>query len=100
MRRFLFILLACCISLHLKAQTLSVTGKVLDEKGQPLPGANIKVKNTTTGTVTNAEGVFKLNTASDATLTVSYIGYVAQEISVQGRKNITINLSPNEAGLN
>ncbi|MDB5112225.1 MAG: SusC/RagA family TonB-linked outer membrane protein, partial [Mucilaginibacter sp.] len=100
MKRFLFILLACCVSVHLKAQTFTVGGKVLDEKGQPLPGANVKVVGTTTGTIANTNGVFSLSVPNaQARLTVSYIGYVTQEIDLQGRKNVTVTLSQSQGGL-
>ncbi|HEY4325050.1 MAG TPA: TonB-dependent receptor [Mucilaginibacter sp.] len=100
MKRFLFILLTCCISLHLKAQNFTVTGKVLDEKGQPLPGATIKVKGTTIGVVTNIEGVFTLSTPSgNSSLLVSFLGYITQEIEIKGKKDITVNLSKTEGSL-
>ena len=52
-----------------------ITGVVFDESGLPVIGANVVEKGTTNGTITDAEGRFSLNFASDATLIVSYIGY-------------------------
>ncbi len=87
MRRFLFILMACCISLTLKAQTFTVSGKVVDEKGQPLMGAALKVKGGTAGTTTDLNGAFTLKVPNaNSTLVVTYIGYITQEVEVQGAK--------------
>jgi len=100
MRRFLFILLTCCVSLTLKAQTFTVSGKVLDEKGLPLPGANLKVKGGTTGTTSTSTGDFTLNVPSlQAHLIVTYVGYVEQEVDIQGKKTLTIQLTQNTGGL-
>ena len=54
----------------------AVTGVILDESGLPVIGANVVEKGTTNGTITDAGGRFSLNVASDATLIVSYIGYI------------------------
>lgn len=69
-----------------------VTGVIKDESGEPVIGANVVEKGTTNGTITDAEGRFSLNVASDATLTVSYIGYVSQEFKVNGRNSFSIAL--------
>lgn len=102
MRRFLFILLACCVtSLHSRAQGLNVSGKVLDEKNQPLPGANIKIEGTTIGTIADAKGEFSVNLPkAGSRLVVSYVGYITQEIDPSGNKNLVISLSPNQGNLN
>lgn len=104
MRRYLFILLACCFSLHLYAQNtqaLIVTGRVLDEKGVPLIGAALRVKGGTTGTTTDNSGNFTITVPSNqSSLTVTYIGYVTQEVAVNSSKNLTITLSQSEGNLN
>lgn len=71
-----------------------VTGRVTDSKtGDPLPGVNIVVKGTTTGTVTDAEGNYQLAVASpDAYLDFSFIGYVPQSIAVANRSRIDVAL--------
>jgi TonB-linked SusC/RagA family outer membrane protein len=102
MRRFLFILLTCCISLTLKvkAQTITVSGKVLDEKGQPLPGANIRVKGSTAGITSNVTGNFTLAVPNaQSHLLISYIGYVTQEVEIPGNKNLTVQLTLTTGGL-
>jgi len=75
--------------------TQSVAGKVLDAQSmKPLPGVNIKVKGTTTGTTTNAKGRFSLNVPSmQDTLIFSYIGYKTKNIPISGRTKITVKLA-------
>jgi iron complex outermembrane receptor protein len=67
-----------------------VTGIVLDETGAPIPGASILVKGTTTGTVTDLEGKFSLDVASNAVLVISYLGYDSKEVSVNGLTTLSI----------
>jgi hypothetical protein len=59
-----------------------ITGTILDLNGEPIIGANIREKGISNGTVTDVEGNFSLTVKDDAILQVSYIGYIAQEISV------------------
>lgn len=70
-----------------------VTGVVKDETGSGLPGATVLIKGTSTGTVTDAEGKYSLTASGDATLVVSYTGYLAQEIPVNNRSVIDVNLA-------
>lgn len=67
-----------------------ITGVVLDESGLPVIGANVVEKGTTNGTITDAEGRFSLDVASDATLIISYIGYIQSEISVKNKTAVSI----------
>lgn len=86
-------LLLLVVSTAAMSQT-SVKGKVTGEDGQPIPGVNVLIKNTTTGTVTDGNGEYSLNipSASDAILVFSFIGYTTQEQSVQNRSVIDVNL--------
>ena len=70
---------------HAQAQTIKVKGQVVDQNGEPLLGATIKVKDAQSGTVTDLDGNFELSVASNATLIVSYVGYQSREIAVRGR---------------
>ena len=72
------------------AQTVS--GKVTDENGEPLPGATVLEKGTTNGTTTDIEGSFEFNASEDATLIISFVGYLSQEIAVNNRSIIDIQL--------
>lgn len=74
-------------------QVLEIKGRIIDSKGEPLPGASVKVKGTATGTVANANGYFSLKSVdSRAILVVSYTGFISQEIPVNGRKEIAVSL--------
>src|ERR1035437_4529568 len=64
---------------------LTVKGKIVDEKGEPLPGATIQRKGTANGIITNTDGNFSLSVPSDATLIVSFIGYKSIEVTVGGK---------------
>ncbi len=70
-----------------------VKGIVNDAAGIPLPGVNILVKNTVTGTTTTEEGTYSLNVPTDKSILVySFIGYVTQEVPVNGKTTIDISL--------
>lgn len=71
----------------------NVSGKVVTDAGQPIPGVNILVKGTTLGTVTDVDGNFTINLPDDeAVLVFSFIGYNPQEVSVGGRTVINLTL--------
>ncbi|TVZ52909.1 SusC/RagA family TonB-linked outer membrane protein [Dokdonia sp. Hel_I_53] len=79
------------------AQAQIVTGKVTEENG-PLPGANVIVKGTSNGATTDFDGNYSLNNVpADATLVFSYVGFVSQEVAVDGRTNINVNLATDNA---
>lgn len=80
-------------------QFLDIRGKVVDSKGQSLPGVSVKVKGTTTGTTTDLGGNFALNVPDDGILVFSYIGFVSQEVAVNGKTSINITLLENEQAL-
>lgn len=70
-------------SLTVTAQDRTVTGKVVDPAGKALEGVSVKVKNTTRGTTTNADGIFTISVPSDeSVLSVSYVGYLFYERKV------------------
>ena len=74
-------------------QQRTVTGKVTDQNGEPLPGATVMVKGTTQGTITDAEGNYSLsNVPDDATLVFSFVGMETQEINVDNRTRIDVIL--------
>ncbi|TDE16649.1 SusC/RagA family TonB-linked outer membrane protein [Dyadobacter psychrotolerans] len=93
---FLILLISSVVTL---AQ-ITVTGKVTGgPTNESLPGVNILVKGTATGTSTNVEGEFSLSAPATATLTVSFIGYEPQEIPVNGRTKINITLKEDSKSL-
>ncbi|NNG11259.1 MAG: TonB-dependent receptor [Arenibacter sp.] len=78
----------------------TVSGTVLDEQNVPLPGANVVVKGTTNGVVTDFDGNFSISVADDnATLVVSYIGYVSKEVKLDGSSSYSIALTEDATGL-
>lgn len=79
-------------SAELQGRTITVKGKVVDKSGEPVIGANVLIKGTTTGTVTDLDGNFSLNAAPTASLVISYVGMKAQTISVSGRSEINVTL--------
>ena len=70
----------------------SVKGTVSDGAGEPIIGASVRVVGTNTGVVTDVNGQFNVNAASNGRLTVSYVGFVTQEVSINGRQNIVVPL--------
>jgi iron complex outermembrane receptor protein len=75
------------------AQQVILTGKVTDSlSGESLPGVSIVVKGTTTGTVTNMEGVFNLNAKKGDVLQFSFVGYKTQDITVNDQTKLSIKL--------
>lgn len=75
------------------SQTSSVSGTVQDENNEPLPGASILLKGTTTGAVTDIDGRFNLMVSGDnPVLVVSFLGYLTQEIAVSNRSNVNVQL--------
>lgn len=75
-----------------------VTGVVSDENGSPLPGASVVIKGSSVGTVTDFDGKYSINAASDATLVFSFVGYKTIETAINGRTSIDISLGV-DAGL-
>lgn len=81
------------------AQSLTVSGTVSDATG-PLPGANVAVKGTNIGTVTDFDGNYTLNEVpQNGTLIFSFVGFVAQEVPVNGRTSINVNLAEDAGAL-
>ena len=71
----------------------AVKGKIIDKDGQPIPGATVVVKSTGNGTVTNVNGEFTISDVTqDAILTVSFVGFVSQDIPVDGLSEINVTL--------
>jgi len=88
-RRFLSLVLFMVLMTGMAfAQQKAITGKVTDESGSPTPGVTVMVKGTTTGIVTDADGMYKLNVPSSAkSLSFSFIGMVSQTIEI-GQKTV------------
>ncbi|HJA88000.1 MAG TPA: carboxypeptidase-like regulatory domain-containing protein, partial [Candidatus Parabacteroides intestinavium] len=76
-----------------------IMGTVVDATGTPVIGANVAVKGTTNGTITDMEGRFSLEVELGATLEVSYIGYLTQAIKVNSKDNLSITLKEDTKAL-
>lgn len=70
-----------------------ITGKITDETGEPLIGANVQEKGTTNGTLTDEDGNFDLNVSESAVLQISYIGYLNQDVNVGNKTTLNIRLA-------
>ncbi len=82
------------------AQSINVKGVIQDSDLMPIPGANVIVKNTNTGAISDFDGNFVINNVSEgATLLCSYIGFITQEIVVTNEDSLVITLLPDVAQL-
>lgn len=92
--------LAAAIFSHLLySQTTVLRGKIQDQKGVPISGATIKVKNVNGGSSTSNDGSFSLNYPQSGTLVISAIGFRDQEINLNGQTEISITLSQSSVQL-
>lgn len=80
------------------AQNITVRGKVTDNAG-PLIGVSVKVAKATTGAVTDQSGNYALSASPTSTLVFTYIGYVTQQVPVNGRTTLNVKLAPQTQAL-
>ena len=78
----LFSMLLLFFPVELFAQQGTITGKVVDERGESVIGATVMVKGSTDGTITDLDGNFKINGKVGTTITVSYVGYAPLEVKI------------------
>lgn len=84
-----------------KLPGITISGKITDEEGLPMPSATIIIKGTTTGVISQIDGAYSINVPSESTVLIfSYTGYVKQEIAVTNRKIINVEMQPNATSLN
>lgn len=90
------LILTLLFTLHLSAQNKkTITGTILDEKGESIIGASVAVKGTANGTITDIDGKFSLDVNENDILAITYVGFLAQEIPVTGKSNLQITLKEN-----
>lgn len=89
---FLITLFAFLMPFSLWAQNITVSGTVTDSNKQPVVGATIMVKDTTIGTVTGVNGEYSVKAPANKVLVVKSVGYVAEEISINGQSTINVSL--------
>ncbi|WP_346236683.1 TonB-dependent receptor [Niabella insulamsoli] len=73
-----------------------ITGKVTDAKGDPIAGVSVQVKNSQTGTITDANGQFSLDIPSGTVLVISAVGYVTKEIALDNENSVNVMLEAME----
>lgn len=84
-------LLLCCVPAF--AQQRTVSGRITDEKGDPVPFATVQIKGTKTAIVADANGTFNVNLKNSGTLIISATGFEGKEISTEGLKSVSVQLS-------
>jgi hypothetical protein len=90
------------LSSPLLAQTDIVRGKISDDSGSGLPGVNIIIKGTSSGTTSDADGNYSLSipaSAAEGTLVFSFIGFTTQEQPINGRSSIDVTMAPDVQSL-
>ena len=97
MRKFLTSLLGLVLFMAPTfAQTIEVTGKVINWEGAPIPGATIKVKGTKTGTSAASDGTFKISAPSKSTLQISAVGFETLEVNALPNVNVSLKQAKSE----
>lgn len=79
------------------AQQKTISGTVTDDSGLPLPGVNVLIKNTSSGTQTDFDGNYSISANQGDVLEFSYVGFTSQEIKVGASNNISVSLKAGEA---
>lgn len=83
------------------AQTKTVSGKVTDSKGEPVPSATVTAKGSKANATTAADGTFKINVPSGTTtLVISSVGFATKEVSISGNGEVNVSLETQNAALN
>lgn len=94
MKRIILIAFICLGVLQYSYSQTKITGKVSSEEGETLPGVSVVVKGTTQGTVTDIDGSYSISVPSDAsTLVFSFVGMNTQEVSINGKSVIDVQMS-------
>ena len=96
------LLFALALTYNLSYSQSKVTGRITDSQDNtPIPGVNILVKGTTTGTSSDANGNYSLTLpTANSTLVFSFTGYTSQDVPVNGKSTINIELEPSSQLLN
>ncbi|HTE01967.1 MAG TPA: SusC/RagA family TonB-linked outer membrane protein [Mucilaginibacter sp.] len=98
---FFFFLMLCCWTIQTMAQTVTITGKVTSaEDGNPLPGVTVKIKNTSIGKQTDANGSYTISATAGQVLVFTFLGTVSQEFTVGNQTTINVALKPDSKNLN
>nr|WP_314897536.1 TonB-dependent receptor [uncultured Flavobacterium sp.] len=91
---FIFCFLSILFSVYGQAQDVTVSGKVYDENGLPIPGVSILIKGTSKATASDFDGNYQIKATPKGTLEFSYVGYNTIQEPINGRNQIDIKLNP------
>lgn len=97
--RFLLLLVCAVWTISATAQTVTVTGTVTDQTGDPMPGVAVMIKGTTTGVSTDIEGKYSLKASKGATLEFTYIGYHNIKVTVGNNPVIDVEMKEDVSAL-
>ncbi|MEO9869393.1 SusC/RagA family TonB-linked outer membrane protein [Ekhidna sp.] len=92
MKKFYFSLIVCLLAVTQVFAQRTVSGKVTDDVGEGLPGVNVVIKGTTTGTTTDIDGNYRLEVQDNTTLVYSFVGFETQEVTAGGRSVIDVTM--------
>lgn len=93
MKKYLLFGLSLILSISLWAQERTISGTVTDaESGESIPGANVVVKGTTNGTITDFDGNYQMSVGENATLVITFVGYAPKEVAPGNRSVVDVQL--------
>ena len=92
LKTFIFCVSSILFSFYGYAQEATIKGKIIDDKGAPIPGATIVLKGTTTSVASDFDGGFRIKAPKDGILTITFIGYKPVETSINGETEIQIKM--------
>ncbi|HEY8967775.1 MAG TPA: carboxypeptidase-like regulatory domain-containing protein, partial [Puia sp.] len=100
-KRVSTLLLCVFFTLTAFSQTKTITGKVTDDKGNPIQGATVTAKGTKGGASTGADGTYTLTVPANAkTIVISSVGFTQQEVSIGGQSSINVSMVTSQTNLN
>lgn len=94
-----FLALLLCIPLIGYAQQVNITGTVVDDTNEPLPGVNVVIKGSAKGTITDLNGKYGISASQGSTLVFTYIGCDPKEVKIGASRVINVNLKSSAMGL-
>ena len=98
-RRKTLLLLMFVFALFTNAIAQNVKGKITDDKGQGLPGVSVLVKGTNVGSISDVDGIYSIAAPKNATLVISYIGFLTKELAVSNRSTVDVSLETDTKAL-
>jgi TonB-dependent starch-binding outer membrane protein SusC len=101
MRHLAYVIICVLVSFTARAQQRNVSGTVTDNNNMPVAGASVALKGATAGTQTDSSGNFRLSVPGGArTLLISFVGLASQEVSIEGRNDISVALKTTPNNMN